>query len=224
MQARSESAKSVGLQFSCGDTCDIGTILYSPEAIDFAVSLCNPTPEDIVITKVKPSCGCTSGDFKAGTIEAGDSKNITFKIRYAHRPGKTTKLVRFYTENNPDSVKKLYLSADISVGYELVPSRMSLRNAPLNEESRVDFTFTNTSGEPFSVDSIAVYPTGVRLEGVSEKMKIDPGEKITFAACYTPTEDRIVRPKIVLHSNMNKIIKNVNIYGYIMPEQKKPKK
>jgi hypothetical protein len=87
----------------------------------------------------------------------------------------------------------------------------------------VDFTFTNTSGEVFSIDSISVYPKGIRLEGVSEEMKINSGEQIEFSVGFTPENDQIVRPKIFLFSKESKIIKDVRIYGFIMPERHKVK-
>ena len=56
----------------------------------------NTGPEEVMITGMRPRCGCTKADFPKDPIAAGDTATVSFTYDPTGRPGKFNKSVRVY--------------------------------------------------------------------------------------------------------------------------------
>lgn len=58
------------------------------------VRFVNLGPDTVVITRVRPSCGCTAADYTSEPVLPGDTATVGFTYDPAHRPGRFEKTVR----------------------------------------------------------------------------------------------------------------------------------
>ena len=75
---------------------DFGTIVEG-EKIDGVFKVTNKGKTDLIITNVKPSCGCTTPDWTKGAIAPGASGEIKFNFNSAGRVGKQNKSITVKT-------------------------------------------------------------------------------------------------------------------------------
>lgn len=58
----------------------------------------NTGPESVIITSVRPSCGCTGADWYQDPVAPGDTAWVSFTYDPTHRPGRFEKTVKVYTD------------------------------------------------------------------------------------------------------------------------------
>ena len=58
----------------------------------------NDGPDSVIITSVRPSCGCTGADWFRDPVAPGDTAWVNFTYDPAGRPGKFEKTVKVYTD------------------------------------------------------------------------------------------------------------------------------
>jgi len=101
--------KPMGLTFS-EDTHTFGDITQDkPVSHDFAFK--NTSKETILITGVKPSCGCTATNYTKTPIKPGESGSVTATFN-AHAAGPFTKTLTV-TTNDTEATKTLYIKGKV---------------------------------------------------------------------------------------------------------------
>lgn len=75
---------------------DFGTIVEG-EKVDGVFKVTNAGKTDLIITNVKPSCGCTTPDWTKEAIAPGASGEIKFQFNSAGRVGKQHKSITVKT-------------------------------------------------------------------------------------------------------------------------------
>lgn len=65
----------------------------------------NKGTNPVVISQVRPSCGCTGADYQDGPIAPGDTAWITYTYDPAGRPGRFEKTVRVIMKSSDDSTQ-----------------------------------------------------------------------------------------------------------------------
>jgi len=83
------------------ETLDLGTFSTSEKGSG-SVSLKNNGNEPVTITRAKASCGCTTSDFKNGTVlQPGESTDISVTMNGKGRARKMSKTVTFTIDGYP---------------------------------------------------------------------------------------------------------------------------
>ena len=127
---------------------DLGTFSTS-ETGTGSVSLQNTSDKPVTITRAKASCGCTTSDFKNGTVlQPGESTEISVSMNGKGRARKMSKTVTFTIEGYP--ALRLPVTADTL-------SYVSIDKEPIviNEETGTTLiTLTGLDEQPFRVTSM----------------------------------------------------------------------
>ena len=130
------------------ETLDLGSFSTSEKGSG-SVSLKNMGDEPVTITRAKASCGCTTSDFKNGTVlQPGESTEITVTMNGKGRARKMSKTVTFTIDGYP--------ALRLPVVAETI-SYVSLDNDPIviNEETGTTIvTLASVDEQPFKVTSI----------------------------------------------------------------------
>ncbi len=130
------------------ETLDLGSFSTSEKGSG-TVSLKNMGDEPVTITRAKASCGCTTSDFKNGTVlQPGESTAITVTMNGKGRARKMSKTVTFTIDGYP--------ALRLPVVAETI-SYVSLDNDPIeiNEETGTTIVMLSSVDEqPFRVTSI----------------------------------------------------------------------
>lgn len=83
-----------------GGVCDFGIIHEAAGKQKRRVMLVNDGPEETVITRVRPTCGCTAADFSDGPVAPGDTAWVDIIYNPDGRPGRINKAVKIYSAGN----------------------------------------------------------------------------------------------------------------------------
>lgn len=80
---------------------DFGTFLESDGKVTCHMRMVNTGTADLIITRVKPSCGCTASEFTRSPIAPGDTGIVTLTYNPYRRPGEFDKDAFVYTNGEP---------------------------------------------------------------------------------------------------------------------------
>jgi LysM repeat protein len=101
--------KPMGLTFT-EDTYNFGDIEKDkPASHEFTFK--NTSDQTILITGVKPSCGCTATNYTKTPVKPGETGSVTATYN-AHNPGPFTKTLTVST-NDTDQTKTLYIKGKV---------------------------------------------------------------------------------------------------------------
>lgn len=156
----------------------------------------NTGPDEVIITGVRPSCGCTGADFYKEPVAAGDTAWVSFTYDPTHRPGRFEKTVKVYTD--PGHVMQVITIHGTVIGTpESLRTEFPVEAGPMRM-SALKYNFGDTpKGTPrhgyltgYNQSGDTIYP---RLQGVSEPLQatipkngVAPGEAFTIGF-YLPT-------------------------------------
>lgn len=90
---------------------DFGTIEKGVPAT-YEFTFVNPTNETILITNVKPACGCTAANYTKTPIKPGEKGTVQATYNAAS-PGKFHKTVTVSTSENGGSIKTLSFKGEV---------------------------------------------------------------------------------------------------------------
>lgn len=160
------------------------------------VEFVNTGPDTVMITSVRPSCGCTAADYYRDAVAPGDTAWVSFTYDPSGRPGRFDKTVKVYTDpgrelkvihirgtivGTPQTLMNDYPEADGSI--RLSASRYAF-SATAKGEARHAFITGYNQG------SDTIYPRvstpAKPLEATVARRGVAPGEAFTVAF-YLPT-------------------------------------
>jgi ankyrin repeat protein len=130
------------------ETLDLGTFSTSEKGSG-SVSLKNNGNEPVTITRAKASCGCTTSDFKNGTVlQPGESTDISVTMNGKGRARKMSKTVTFTIDGYP-ALRLPVVAETISyVSLDVDPIVMN------EETGTTKVVLTSLDEQPFKVTSI----------------------------------------------------------------------
>ena len=130
------------------ETLDLGTFSTSEKGTG-SVSLKNTGEESITITRAKASCGCTTSDFKNGTVlQPGESTDISVTMNGKGRARKMSKTVTFTIDGYP-ALRLPVVAETISyISLDVEPIEMN------DETGTTKVVLTSLDEQPFKVTSI----------------------------------------------------------------------
>lgn len=95
---------------------DFGTI-EKGKPVTYAFTFTNTTKETVLITAVKPSCGCTAANYTKTPIKPGDIGSVE-TIYNAATPGNFTKAITVTTNEEGASPKILNIKGKVEAAIE----------------------------------------------------------------------------------------------------------
>lgn len=155
----------------------------------------NDGREEIVITQVKPSCGCTSAEYPEEPIAPGDTAVVSFTYDPFMRPGRFEKTVKVYDSDGgrhvihingnvlgtPESLETMYPLDAGSV--KLSESILNMGNITMGKAKTLFIT-----GYTLSMDSISPTFTSPAksVKIAASAPKSGPGDLTTYTVTFDP--------------------------------------
>ncbi len=93
-------------------THDFGA-MKEGEVVEHTFTFKNVGKSDLIIQKVKPSCGCTVPEYTEDAVKPGGTGKIKIKFDSDGKTGKQNKSVTVHANTNP-RVTKLRFTADVA--------------------------------------------------------------------------------------------------------------
>lgn len=101
------------IEIKGGDTFDWGNVSDVSKPLAGQVEIKNIGDKDLIITQAKPACGCTSEALERSNIKPGESTTLKFTVNVGAASGQLMKSITISSNAAPDSVKVLFLKANI---------------------------------------------------------------------------------------------------------------
>jgi hypothetical protein len=99
----------------------------SSEIVDHTFVLKNTGHSDLVITAVRPACGCTAAELTQSTIPPGESAKLSAKLTLAGRNGQVQKPILIESNDPANPALQLVMKGVIGTDFQITPSTMLLR-------------------------------------------------------------------------------------------------
>jgi hypothetical protein len=165
------------MTFNAGDIAKGTTIDH-----DFVVK--NTGKVDLMITSVKPSCGCTAPDWTK-LVAAGGTGRISLKVDTARFKGPIQKTATV-TTNDPENANfRLTVSANITTYVDVTPSDIVTFRHFRGEEKREELTIKSNEPAPFEIKDVQI--TGESAPSIQHEVKKGAGaNEYTLALWLDP--------------------------------------
>jgi hypothetical protein len=171
----------------------------------------NTGTKPLVLSSVKPSCGCTSPFWSRDTVKPGDSGEIKVQYNSANRLGRFAKTVRVQSNavNNLDAIKIYGLvynpgvdTVDNNFGLapkiELAKKSYSLGEIQTQADVSTEILIKNIGVKPLKIESVQAGCGCVREK---EQLVINPGEQKMLTIFVRPREVGAFTVKALIASN-----------------------
>jgi len=113
LSATAQDKKTDGPQVSFQEEShDFGTIKEGVIA-EYTFKFTNTGTQPLILSDVRPSCGCTTPAWSKEPVAPGKTGVITVKYNSAGRPGKFNKSITI-TSNIPNETKVLFISGTVT--------------------------------------------------------------------------------------------------------------
>lgn len=147
------------------ETChDFGTFHEQDGKVTCQLRVVNTGDADLLILRVKPSCGCTASEFTRTPIAVGDTGIVTLTYNPKGRPGEFEKDAFVYTNGEPARVR-LQIKGNVIPLAETLDDQFPIKagaivyngnTMPMGEIPRGRGRMTYMSGYNTSTDSIVI--------------------------------------------------------------------
>jgi len=100
------------LEFEGGNTFDWGTVKVSDSPIKAKIKIWNMGSDSLIISEVKPGCGCTTAPLDKYIILPNDYATLDVSLNIGGYSGQINKDIRVFS-NSQNSLEYLFLKADV---------------------------------------------------------------------------------------------------------------
>ena len=173
---------------------DFGVIFEKDGKVSCAMRFVNEGDSALVVARVRPSCGCTAGDFTRTPIEPGDTGVVTLTYNPAGRPGSFSKDVFVFT-NGTVRRTQLVIKGNVISSPETIDEhypvavgalRLDARTLPLGEVVRNKSRMGYFRGYNASADTLLVtthdVPKHLDVRAVPDT--VPPGQVTTITVYF----------------------------------------
>ncbi|MBR5102664.1 MAG: DUF1573 domain-containing protein [Muribaculaceae bacterium] len=176
------------------DVHDFGTFKEEIGKVTHEFLLVNTGDSPLTIVQVRPTCGCTTGEFSHMPVQPGDTTTISVTFDPENRPGQFTKDIWVVTNGTPNrsritikgnvigSAKTVSDKFPVSVG----PIKMSTAVVPLGEinqnNAKLGYINVYNTAPDTMLITFSDYEKPLRPEAVPDT--VPPGQRSTITVFY----------------------------------------
>ncbi len=170
-----------------GDTVNWGDV--GPKMLERAVRITNAGGDTLRISRVKPSCGCTTAPLDKEMLLPGDTATIKLTMDVVTRTGPQTKTLTIFSNDTANSHRMVYLMANVVRDIVSMPEYFPVidRISP-GEEGSATVRLENRGEETITLQPPALTgnPLMVVAFDMNEPKTLRPGESVPVTATVRP--------------------------------------
>ena len=176
------------LEIIGGDTYDWGKVSPKDNPLKSKIILKNNGNEKLIITNIRPGCGCTTAPLTKTELVPGDTSTIDVTLTISSMPGPIHKSITITSNDKDFPTKFLNLKATISVPIELSPTQyFTFNEMKVGVETSATLSIKNASDKEITFSDISLYPQTINCN-LSGKFVIKAGEKKDITIKVTPNK------------------------------------
>ena len=160
----------------------------APESFDFGTVpeghkvhheywLANDGSDTLVVSKVKPMCGCTAVPLSTARIAPGDSVSLALSFNTARMKGTVNKLVRIYSNDSTQSPAKIYFTAKVANYPGVLGITPAIADLQQIDKKQEVIELKNLADSPYEVRIVSSPP---HVECALSSEEILPGQTATL--------------------------------------------
>jgi len=136
------------------------------EVVIHTFELKNTGTSDLVISAVRPACGCTATELTRFTIPLGESARLAAKLTLAGRSGDIHKPILIESNDPANPAFQLLMQGKVTTEFSIFPSFLTLRQSAPNQPLSGTVQITS-AGRPFRI-------TRIESSDPSARVRADP--------------------------------------------------
>jgi hypothetical protein len=120
------------------------------EVVEHTFTLKNSGTTDLVISAVRPACGCTVANLTRQTIPPGESAELSTQLTLAGRSGELHKSILIEANDPANPAMQLALVGKATQEFDIVPSVLTLRQSSIGQ-APAGAILIKSSDKPFRI-------------------------------------------------------------------------
>lgn len=169
-----------------GNSYDWGKVGPKDSPLKTKVKIKNVGNEQLLITNVKPSCGCTTAPLDKDKLAPGETATIDVSFNVGERAGVNSKTIRITSNDPANSTTIFRLSADVQKEITVEPAYFAFNQMEVGKEETSKVTIKNTGKKSLTLSNVTKSPSELKLN-ISGSKTLKPGESFEVVAKVTPS-------------------------------------
>ncbi|TNE34867.1 DUF1573 domain-containing protein [bacterium] len=200
------------LEIVGGNSYDWGKVTPKDSPLKTKVKLKNVGTEKLVISNVKPSCGCTTAPLDKDQLNPGETATIDVTFNVGSHAGVNSKTIRISSNDPNNSTVIFRLSADVQKAITVSPGYFAFNQMEVGKEETSKVSIKNTSPKSITISDMTKSPSDMKLNFSGSKT-LKPGETLELIAKVTPTAPGYLNCWVKLKTNSDED-PTLSISGY----------
>lgn len=169
-----------------GDSYKWGKVKAKDSPLKAKIHLMNDGDSLLIISNVKPSCGCTTAPLDKNQLKPGETATIDITLNISSNSGRVSKTVVITSNDLKQSTKVLSLEADVMVPIELLPYKfMNFNNVKTGEDTETRIKIKNSSEQNIKLSDFEINPKNMTINANSP-IELKPNEEFELIAKIKP--------------------------------------
>ena len=201
------------LEIIGGDVYDWGEITPNDSPLNAKILLKNSGSDTLHITKVKPTCGCTTAPLSKDKLAPGEVADLNVSLRISSSSKNVTKTVHIYSDDPESSKKTLFLKANVHRPIDVLPRNyFRFVEMTVGNESVASVDILNNTKEDIVFSEIQTKPAGLAVD-LKKGDIIKPGERKTVTAKVSPEKTGYFSCQVIINTSYEDV-PELKIQGY----------
>jgi hypothetical protein len=124
------------------------------EVVEHTFTLKNSGTTDLVISAIRPACGCTAANLTRQTIPPGESAELSTQLTLAGRSGELHKSILIESNDPANPALQLTLVGKTATDFEIQPSLLVLRKDSPSKPATGFVQIRATDGSAFEIGEL----------------------------------------------------------------------
>ena len=174
------------LEIIGGDSYNWNKVTPKESPLKGTIMIKNTGKERLLISNVRPSCGCTAVLLDTNQLEPGQIAKLDVKLNIPNKPGPVVKTV-FIASNDPLNPNvNLYLKADVHVEIEVSPNQyFNFDDMKVGVETSSKVKLINHSTRSVTFTDFTITPDYVKVN-LPKELVLKPDEEFEIVASVKP--------------------------------------
>lgn len=164
-------------------TFDFGEV-YQGDKVLHVFQLINEGNDDLLIDRVKSSCGCTAVMVTEKKLSPGGEGELQANFDSARFRGEVSKTIYIYSNDPVNPVKQLHIQGKVLELVAVEPAQVNLGRVKAGEPVRSNVSLRNQGQEPLTIG--VPRSTATELKVKISKTTFNPGEAVNVELQLTP--------------------------------------
>lgn len=184
--------------------------ITSVQSVKIRIPLKNIGDKPLVVTSVRPQCGCTTAPVEKDTLQPNEETSMNVTLSLPAGSGKISKYVTVFTNDSAGS-HVLQLRAEIQRPIQLSSSFLGFNAGTAGQPTKASVTITTFVDRPVSIRPVPL-TDGLRVVSAASAIS-EKGNPITLEVEYIPTKKGAFTVKLKLETSLENY-ETIELTGY----------